>query len=492
MIGRAMRRRAEREEGIALISTMLVVMIVVAFTIVAMSLALHSLNTTSVDRKRTQAVGAAEAGIDVTLQNMVGTNLPCSAANALGTGPTQSSYSVTVAYYDSTGAALTCTAGSGPSGTPASALLTSTGTTNANNYGDRLMHAFVKLSPITAGGFDKAIFANSFLTFNNNTTIQGTGGNNADLYTNSTYTCTNNQMIYGNVYTQGDISGSNTCSAAGDWWAKGKVSASGNGSIGGNVYAAGDTSGSPGTVSMGNTTVAGNAIAKGTISPTPCGPGKKIAGTCSAHGTPGDPPFEAFPVLDWNATPWTGAGYTVVDDRGNCNKLYTDLGSMAASTTPTVFLADCQVNWGKQNTWTFNTNVAVWSSAGMDTSNAVTIQSASATTHNFYMIVPHDAYGTSTPITCGSFPDGAGNIAFKNQTTIGSASRPLDNFIYTPCGVSFTNNQTNVGQIYGGGTVVVTNNFSMTFVPVPVPGGALSGGGGTTGYSVALEYKREG
>jgi len=482
------RTRRAGEEGLALISTILVIMIVTMFTVVAVSFSIHALNTTAVDRKRTQSIAAAEAGIDLTLQSMGGTVLPCTVANSLGTGPTQSSYSVTVTYYDSAGSALTCVNGTGPSAIPASAELASTGTTNATGYGNRLMHAFVKITPTLTGGFDKAIFADSFLTFNNKTTINGNGANNANLYTNSTYTCTNNQFIYGNVYSQGDIIGSNTCSAAGDWWAKGKISASGNGAVGGNAFAAGNTAGSPGSISMGNTTVAVNAVAKGTISPTPCGPTHNIKGTCSANTNPGSPPAEVFPTLDWNATAWTGAGYTVVDEGSNCAKLYTDLAGMATSTTPTSFLTTCTVDWGKQNTWTFNTDVAVWASGGMSTTNKVTIQSASAASHYFHMIVPHDAFGTTTPVSCPT-----GSIKFTNQTSIGSSSNPLNTFIYTPCAVTFNNNQTEVGQIYAGGQCTVTNNFSMNFLPIPVPGGAINGGStNASGYTVALMYKREG
>jgi len=485
MSANAVRRTSRAsEQGLALISTILVVMIVTMFTVVAVSFSIHALNTTSVDRKRTQSIAAAEAGIDLTLQSMSGTLLPCTVANSLGTGPTQSSYSVTVTYYNSAGSALTCVPATGPSGTPASASLESTGTTNARGYGDRVMHALVKITPIINPGFDKAIFADSFLTFNNKTTIQGNGANNANLYTNSTFTCTNNEMIYGDVYTQGDISASNTCSGSGDWWAKGKITATGNGAVGGNVFAAGNTAGSPGTISMGNTSVAVNAVAKGTISPTPCGPGHQIAGTCSANANPGNPPAEAFPVLDWNATAWTGAGYTVVDEGSNCAKLYTDLAGMATSTTPTSFLTTCTVDWGQQNTWKFNTDVAVWASGGMSTTNKVTIQSASAASHYFHMIVPHDAFGTTTPVSCPT-----GNIKFTNQTTITT----LNTFIYTPCAVTFNNNQTEVGQIYAGGQCTVTNQFTMNFLPIPVPGGAISGGSTTAiGYTVALMYKREG
>jgi hypothetical protein len=332
-----------------------------------------------VDRKRTQSIAAAEAGIDLTLQTMSGTVLPCTVANSLGTGPTQSSYSVTVTYYNSAGSALTCTNGVGPSATPASAELASTGTTNATGYGDRLMHAFVKITPTLTGGFDKAIFADSFLTFNNNTTIQGNGANNADLYTNSTYTCTNNQFIYGDVYSQGDITASNTCSAAG--LAKKDLHPGGGGNASLPVHRRQSR-----TIINGNTSL--NAVAKGIIQPLPCGPGQQIAGTCSQNANPGDPPAEVFPVLDWNATAWTGAGYTVVDEGSNCAKLYTDLAGMATSTTKTAFLTTCTVDWGQQNTWTFNTDVAVWASGGMNTTNQVNMKSASAAQHYFHMISP--------------------------------------------------------------------------------------------------------
>ena len=98
-------------------------------------------------------------------------------------------------------------------------------------------------------------------------------------------------------------------------------------------------------------------------------------------------------------------------------------------------------------------------------------------------MVPYHDYGTTTATSCP-----AGSITFTNKTS----ATDLGVFIYTPCNVEFTNNQqTEFGQIYGGGAVKVSDNFAMTFQPILVPGGAVSGGN-ATGYSVALEYKREG
>jgi hypothetical protein len=53
--------------------------------------------------------------------------------------------------------------------------------------------------------------------------------------------------------------------------------------------------------------------------------------------------------------------------------------------------------------------------------------------------------------------------------------------------------QTAVGQIYGGGTVTVTNQFNMDYKSMTVPG-AVGGGSNSapTAYSVGITYVREG
>ena len=67
MSANAVRRTARAgEEGLALISTILVIMIVTMFTVVAVSFSTHALNTTSVDRKRTQSIAAAPVAAGAT------------------------------------------------------------------------------------------------------------------------------------------------------------------------------------------------------------------------------------------------------------------------------------------------------------------------------------------------------------------------------------------------------------------------------------------
>ena len=488
------------EKGIALISSLMVMMVVTMLGIGAVAIAQHNLTATATNRKEVQSIGAAEAGIDLTINSLQNAVPPCSTSGTLSSAPTTSSYSVAITYYSSfPGSPLNCSDVQAGNSIPLWAQLTSTGTTTAAGFGNRVMEALVQMTAIPSAAFNKAIFAQGNLTFNNKTTLNGNGKNNADVYTNTSFTCTNNEQFYGNVYSEGDMTGSNTCSTSGDWWAAGKITASGNGSVGGSVYAAGcnDTTkgcsagaSTSGNISLSNNyTVVKNATAKGTISPTPCGSGQVIQGTCSTSANPGPPPYQPFPVVDYNSSAWSGAGFTnQINDGSNCSKVTSDLQALATASTPTVITTSCYIDWGK-NTWTFNTDVAVFSTGGFGSTNNVGFQSATSTSHSFYMIVPVHLIGSQTLTTCDS---NDGNITFTNKTSINSTSNPLVSFVYTPCNVTINNNQTHVGQIYGGGNVTVTNQFNMNFKPLNVPGAVGGSGGAPTAYSILLSYIREG
>jgi hypothetical protein len=210
-----------------------------------------------------------------------------------------------------------------------------------------------------------------------------------------------------------------------------------------------------------------------------------IQGTCSTNANPGNPPYQPFPTVNFDAAAWNTFGYTnQINDGSNCTQLTTDLQAMATATTPTVITTSCNIDWGK-NTWKFNTDVAVVATGGFGSTNQTNFQSTTSAVHDFYMIVPTDLINTQTPTTCSS---SLGNIKFTNQTSMTN----LQSFIYTPCNVTFTNNQTHVGQIYGGGTVTVTNQFNMNFKSITVPGALGGSGAAPTSYSIAIVYTREG
>ncbi|MCA1727150.1 MAG: hypothetical protein LC722_05725, partial [Actinobacteria bacterium] len=55
------------EEGIAMITAMLVGMVTLSLSLVSVQLAVHNSGQSSYDRKRVQAIHAAEAGLDAYL-----------------------------------------------------------------------------------------------------------------------------------------------------------------------------------------------------------------------------------------------------------------------------------------------------------------------------------------------------------------------------------------------------------------------------------------
>ena len=128
-MNRAFGRLHREERGIALIWAMTTMFIVLTLSIVAINLAIHNSSASAQDRARTQAVNAAEAGIDVVYSQMGRTgfaSLPCAQDSDLTTSPVEH-YHVVVQYYATyppTGNALTCPLTQNPVG----AVITSTGT----------------------------------------------------------------------------------------------------------------------------------------------------------------------------------------------------------------------------------------------------------------------------------------------------------------------------------------------------------------------------
>jgi hypothetical protein len=96
-------------------------------------------------------------------------------------------------------------------------------------------------------------------------------------------------------------------------------------------------------------------------------------------------------------------------------------------------------------------------------------------------MVPYDA--TTSPTNCSS-----PTISLDNQTDVRST---LTTLFYTPCDLSMANQTTFAGQIYSGHSLNVNNQFTMQFIPVPMPDGAVTSVGGVKGYTLDVVYKRE-
>ena len=211
-----LRGADERDAGVTLVIAMMVMGVVSTLAVVVISVAISTNQASGRDRQRTVTVNAAEAGVDAVYAAIQssGTTLPCrwpaTGTSAMRAAPDKATTYATVSYFDSTGAAMTC------SGTSLNATVNKPATAVVDGYGSaqpiagsptrtRHMQALINLTPIYGNSLNKAIFANSSLTFNNQTTLTGNSGPDADVYTNGNFVCANNQNFAGSVLAQGSI-----------------------------------------------------------------------------------------------------------------------------------------------------------------------------------------------------------------------------------------------------------------------------------------------
>ncbi|MHB8511322.1 MAG: hypothetical protein ACYDCC_04000 [Actinomycetota bacterium] len=468
------------EHGIAMVSVMIVSMIAMMLSVVIVNQSIHSLNGTAVDRSRTQGIESAEAALGIAYQQIGAatsySSLPCGSGaitGSLTSAPTAESYSVTINYYDTyppTDAALTCSAVQAGAVTPIGADVTATGQNNQTGISQkRAMDALVKLTANPNPAFSKAIFSNSSMSGVNNATIYGYSGNDADVYTNGSITCSNSFMDHGSVYAQGSFTGNNSCVVAVDVYTKTGVTLSNSASIGNNV-----------TVSQGNVTLSNNAVinnqafASGSV--TVNSPATIVHGYVANATGLADPPQLSFPVLNYNQTDWTNAGYTAITDN-NCTAsgVYTDISNMATATSNTVIYTTCALSWSGNTTININHNLTIFSTGGFTMQNQTFWGSADGGTHILDFIVPYSA---------ATMPCTSPGISLSNNT---SFAQQVNIFWYTPCQMTISNNTTGYGQVYAG-SVDPTNNYTQHYVPISIPGQKQ---GGQALYSVGIGYERE-
>jgi hypothetical protein len=507
-----LRRLRPSDDGMAMIYAIAVIMLAMLLGSVLASYAVTETHVTGRDRGRVQAVAAAEGGLNLAYADMQGatTSLPCTVSGSVGSGANLASYSATITYYDEYPAndqpLLCSTSGgtttlsepvaqdgnaAGATVTAGAAVIASIGTATVPLTVSREMQALVQLVP--SQPFDKAIFSNGPLTFNNNATIYGDGqGDDADIYTNAPYTCSNNQMVYGSVYVEipsgesyapgeGTITASNTCSAAVDWYAIGNITSSQGSSIGNDVLS------SRGSINLAsNTTVTGSTIAATTNN---CG--YTYGGVCMASATIPDPPYNPFPEDEWNPTAWTGAGWTVVtnNDCGTDSaNVYNAITAATTASTPTVVYTSCALSYGNQTTLTLAQNVGIVTTGGFNAGNNFSVATSPAsTTRQLFLMVPYnssmgDPNSAAWQSNCSGYPSITATQRFNTSST-------TDLFLYSPGPISINNNNIQYGEIYGGCSVSITNHYQMTYVNMSPPGQPVNTL--VTSYQADIVYERE-
>lgn len=462
----------------AIVTSVLVMAVLTSLALVAVQLSVHQGDVTSADRRRVQSVGAAEAGVDRVIKLLETTNtdsLPCATpvTGSLSPAPSVSTYSATVTYYANyppTGAALACPLSQAVP--PRGAFIRSTATTAGQAQSSRTMESLVRLEPVY-GAFNKALLADSTLTTLNSFSVEGNRGNDGDIYTNGDWNCSNSPLVSGSVYAQGHIAMTNSCTVQGGAWANGSLTLDQSSLVGGDV-----TSSTAGATLSANS---GHRVnGKATVLTTVDRPDKVRGGVTTGKQSPA-PPYQSFPVVNFVATDWQAAGYTV-QTYTDCESAKSFIGGLADTTTKYVvrITANCDLSYANNTTVNLGRDLAIVTDGSFTAQNRFTIQTTSppANTYSLYVIVP---YTTATGAAQTCTPTGTGNINLTNQTSF----LRLNVALYTPCTANVANLTRMSGQVIAK-VVNVANNFRLRYSPVLIPNAGF-----ITGSKVDIAYLRE-
>jgi hypothetical protein len=449
-----------------MVTALLVSMVLLFLSVAVVALSLHNSTQSALDRKRVQAIDAAEAGIDGYMSMLTGTSgsATCAPIDAdLQTTP-PAHYHVDITLYSTwppaNGTQITC---QNPlSAQPLGALVVSKGT--AVNTGNptavsRTMEMEIRLAPIY-GGFGKAIFSDTGLNIQNKFTLNGNQGNDGDVYTNGNYIEANNSVIGGSAYAQGYADISQGVVKA-NVWANNYVNLSNAIQVFGNA-----TSSTSSITLSSNSHVYGNAKAGTTIS------GGQIDGTKTPNSPSGPPPQVPLPQIGFNQQAWIDAGFTIVNF-ANCALAQTAINAGFPVDTVVRISPTCNITWGNNTTLSVPRNLAIITDGSLTTQNQ-TNWNGPAGGSTLYWIRPYQS-----GLNCAS---GNYDMSISNHTSFNN----LHVFVYSQCTINFANNNAggSAAQLIGG-TVNITNQCTMDYVPIIVPGFNI------IGYNSQPSYLRE-
>jgi hypothetical protein len=513
-----MKTNVRGEEGVALVTGLLVSSVVLVLAVSAVSLSIHNTDASGYDRRRLTAIDAAEAGLDyynALLGSSYGrlrnpTRRPALVTELASSGYTLDattcvlnatlqqtppvSFEVTPSFDGVTGCpTVLLRSVSCPPTCPATiaAVLTSDGRAGppgtSVGTSQRTMESKASLSATTAtGSFPAAaVYGAVCVNFAANVNISSaSGANDANIYVGNTCSTgpdlvvTTASSVRGSIYVQGNATIQNgNFWVRGDLWANGSVTMSG-----GKVDGAAISSTS--NVALSQRTFVGSAKAAGTIT---CSPNTSCSGTPTVYGTrtpntsSGPPPCAkedcSYPKYTWNADDFPNDPPTsVLTTTSDCaaaqsafsswttGNLYIHITSGCAFTLPT----------GTKN---LPGNLGIISQGSITLAKAAKLTNSSGSQRSVYFMA-------------GVFPQGAaescGNFLADDNSGTGANIKTL---IYTPQGCSATMNSNSsfaAGQIFSG-TVTLRSNAPLTFMSVELPGSTTE----PNGSLVDIAYKRE-
>jgi hypothetical protein len=499
------RRRGRDDDGQALIIVLILSVALITMVTFAVSSSIANLNSSGNYANTSQAQLTAYSGLSNATSAMAGQTigtLPCLKAGNMPLPQTaggNATYSVTIAYFSDNAATvpLACngsanTFGTGnPAGTPASAILTSTGTSPRTKPVVMQETVSVAATAQLLPAFAFAMFSPATVQLTSNVAVnQMTGpplGPDADVYGGTLSECTDGTFIEHNVISYSAVNVNSTCHIHGNLYVQGDVSISNTVQIDGNVYDYGGSvsltstptilgsiyahavSGVGGTINANTNavTVGGSLYATGSITNTTKA---TIGGSIVPNDT--NPAFTALampaqvPFPQLNPTPATlsAAGYNVIQvgntllGQVSCAVFFlpTTLVSLVnslLSTKTAIYAPTCTPQTYGLTPFIVSTDM-IWVLGGIQTTGTTTFVASpltllAGTTYNLSIIVP---YGTS----CKK----GGDINFTNNTEFDPRINVL---LYTPCNAVFTVNPSMNGQILARTGISATNQFALNF-----------------------------
>ncbi len=456
-----------------------VTFVVLLLSLYVVRLAIHDVNQSGYDRRRLLSVSASEAGVNDYYaylsellrggeQNTLST-IKCSLQAGVSTGPNVATYDATIQFYNAAGGAVACPPPSGA--VPAAVKITSTG--QAPTGLPRVMESYSQLSPVY-GGTRAALLSGGNTTLSNRLTLNGFDGSDADAYFNGNLSITNNQSFSGSLYVQGSVSIGNSSSIDGTLWALNGITMS-QGVVNGDAYST--TAG----ISISNPAVIyGDAKAKTTVANTSQVKGGSYPNTNGIA----NPPSHTLPALPYDLAKWNNAGFQLANGAAftSCatakSWITNPLNRPPGTNWVVRIAASCDLAFSNE-TITLPGNLAILTD-GSITMSQHPIWQASSGNHALYLVSVNSTAGVCTGGT-------SKNITTSNQTEFNNLASPdrLDVFIYTSGTVNMSNQSAMNGQIYGC-PVNVTNQTTLNYVPVFVPGLTE-----VTGFRQNIQYIRE-
>jgi Tfp pilus assembly protein PilX/cytoskeletal protein CcmA (bactofilin family) len=476
------RERLDDEQGAALVTTMLIIMIASLLLVVSNQLAVHSAQAVGYVRSRVAGVHAAEAGVDWAVQQMTtSTGASCTWAATppslpTSTGSGQPAFTVSVTDSNPVG-------GCGDSATDLRRTVVATGRDSATGP-TRRVQAEVQLVPNYTSStgyaaFTDAVFAGSTVTplAAAGYTLRGEGGDNAGVYTAYTgnaATISGATDIRGSYTAGGRVAMSNTAQIRGDLWANGNVTLTNTAIVRGNIIARG-------TVTVASTShVYGTIRASGAIT----APAGTVDGTKTQNDAATPTPTARTlptPPLDYSTTSWPKPYRTFA----TCQNLTTWFADPTnqATVKGTYFVqqASCSVlPFVAGQTLGLTGTAAIVATGCIESTATSNVSRPSGSAYELWLISLKTA---ATACSLGS----ADNLGVKLVGASWLSTVPT--FVYAGYQAEVTGTATMNGQLFAA-TVKLASTFSLDLHRTPVPG---FGGGAAVqdGYTAKVLYVRQ-